>query len=109
MPTSSTVVTVSIPRSINGSLPAHGTGDLNTAYGTSFVADHHQENLKIDHVINARHKIAVNGSYQTINNDYIPVSGPLVQWPGGYLSKTLRKPQGVDGQFDIDADFELAQ
>ena len=71
----------------------HGTGDLNTAYGTSFVADHHQENLKIDHVINSRHKIAVNGSYQTINNDYIPVSGPLVQWPGGFLSKTLRKPK----------------
>jgi hypothetical protein len=30
----------------------HGTGDLNTAYGTSFVADHHQANLKIDHVFN---------------------------------------------------------
>jgi len=25
---------------------AHGTGDLNTAYGTSFVADHYQANLK---------------------------------------------------------------
>jgi hypothetical protein len=71
----------------------HGTGDLNTAYGTSFVADHHQENLKIDHVINSRHKLAVNGSYQVVNNDYIPVSGPLVQWPGGFLSKTLRKPK----------------
>ncbi|HLH30470.1 MAG TPA: hypothetical protein VKY31_04665, partial [Terriglobia bacterium] len=53
----------------------------------------HQENLKIDHVFNQRHKIAVNGSYQVIPNDYIPVSGPLVQWPGGYLSKTLRKPR----------------
>lgn len=72
---------------------AHGTGDLNTAYGISFLADHHQENLKIDHIFNARHKIAVNGSYQVIPNDYIPVSGPTVQWPGGYLSKTLRKPR----------------
>ena len=71
----------------------HGTGDLNTAYGISFVADHHQENLKIDHILNARHKIAVNGSYQVVPNDYIPVSGPTVQWPGGYLSKTLRKPR----------------
>jgi hypothetical protein len=71
----------------------HGTGDLNTAYGTSFVADHYQGNLKIDHMINQRHKVAVNGSYQVIPNDYIPVSGPTVQWPGGYLSKTLRKPR----------------
>lgn len=70
-----------------------GTGDLNTAYGISFVANHHQENLKLDHNFNARHKIAINGSYQTIPNDYIPVSGPTVQWPGGYLSKTLRKPR----------------
>src|SRR5438552_14678814 len=73
----------------------HGAGDLNTAYGTSFVADHHQENLKIDHIFNARHKVAVNGSYQVIPNDYIPVSGPTVQWPGGYLSKTLRKPRVI--------------
>ena len=72
---------------------AHGTGDFNTAYGISFLADHHQENLKIDHIFNARHKIAFNGSYQVIPNDYIPVSGPTVQWPGGYLSKTLRKPR----------------
>jgi len=72
---------------------AHGTGDLSTASGTSFVADHHQANLKIDHIINARHKVAVNGSYQVVPNDYIPVSGPTVQWPGGYLSKTLRKPR----------------
>ena len=93
MPTSSMVVMVSTPRSINGSLPAHGTGDLNTAYGTSFVADHHQENLKIDHVFNSRHKIAVNGSYQTINNDYIPVSGPTGAMAGRIFSKTLRKPK----------------
>ena len=72
---------------------AHGTGDLNTAYGTSFVADHYQANLKIDHVINTNHKIAFNGSYQNVANDYIPVSGPTVQWPGGYLSKTLRRPR----------------
>ena len=87
----------------------HGTGDLNTAYGTSFVADHHQENLKIDHVINARHKIAVNGSYQTINNDYIPVSGPLVQWPGGLFVENAAEAEGLNGQFDIDSDLELAQ
>ena len=72
---------------------AHGTGDLNTAYGTSFVADHHQANLKIDHVFNTSHKIAFNGSYQVVPNDYIPVSGPTVQWPDGYLSKTIRKPR----------------
>jgi hypothetical protein len=78
---------------------AHGTGDLNTAYGTSFVADHHQENLKIDHIFSPRHKVAVNGSYQVIPNDYIPVSGPLLQWPGGYLSKTLRKPRVLTVNF----------
>jgi hypothetical protein len=78
---------------------AHGTGDLATAYGTSFVADHHQANLKIDHMFNARHKIAVNGSYQVVPNDYIPVSGPTVQWPGGYLSKTLRKPRVLTVNF----------
>jgi len=71
----------------------HGTGDLNTAYGVSFLADHHQSNLKIDHVINTKHKIAFNGSYQVVPNDYIPVSGPTVQWPDGYLSKTLRRPR----------------
>ncbi|HEY2382302.1 MAG TPA: carboxypeptidase regulatory-like domain-containing protein [Terriglobia bacterium] len=70
-----------------------GTGDLNTAYGVSFVANNHQENLKLDHNFNSRNKVAINGSYQTIPNDYIPVSGPTVQWPGGYLSKTLRKPR----------------
>jgi hypothetical protein len=72
---------------------AHGTGDLSTASGTSFVADHHQANLKIDHIFNARHKVAVSGSYQVVPNDYIPVSGPTVQWPGGSLSKTIRKPR----------------
>jgi hypothetical protein len=77
----------------------HGTGDLNTAYGTSFVADHHQANLKIDHTFNPRHKVAVNGSYQVVPNDYIPVSGPLLQWPGGYLSKTLRKPRVLTVNF----------
>jgi len=73
----------------------HGTGDLATAYGTSFVADHRQANLKVDHVLNARHKIAVNGSYQVVPNDYIPVSGPLLQWPNGYLSRTIRKPRVI--------------
>jgi len=74
-------------------LSDHGTGDLNTAYGTSFQADHHQANLKIDHILSPRHKIAVNGSYQVVPNDYIPINLPTVQWPGGYLSKTLRKPR----------------
>ena len=78
---------------------AHGTGDLNTAYGTSFVADHYQANLKIDHVFNPMHKIAVNGSFQRVPNDYIPVSGPTVQWPDGYLSKTLRKPRVFTANF----------
>ena len=87
----------------------HGTGDLNTAYGTSFVADHYQENLKIDHVINSRNKIAVNGSYQTINNDYIPVSGPLVQWPGGLFVENAAEAEGFNGEFNIDSDLELAQ
>src|SRR5262245_29823834 len=77
----------------------HGTGDLNTAYGTSFLADHRQGNLKIDHVLNSRHKVAVNGSYQVIPNDYIPVSGPLLQWPDGYLSKTIRKPRVLTVNF----------
>jgi hypothetical protein len=77
----------------------HGTGNLNTAYGTNFQADHHQANLKIDHILNARHKVAVNGSYQVVPNDYIPVSGPLLQWPGGYLSKTLRKPRVLTVNF----------
>src|SRR4030095_7028062 len=72
---------------------AHGTGDLATAYGTSFIADHYPANLKVDHVINGMHKIAITGSYQRVANDYSPVSGPTVQWPGGYLSKTLRKPK----------------
>src|SRR5207244_3213347 len=62
-------------------------------YGIRYVADHNQDNLKIDHSLNARHKIAVNGSYQVVPNDYIPINLPTVQWPGGYLSKTLRKPR----------------
>src|SRR5262249_21339085 len=72
---------------------AHGTGDLNTAYGTSFVADHHQINTKVDHTFNAKNKLAVNYSYQWVNNDYIPISNPTTQWPGGYLSKTIRRPR----------------
>jgi hypothetical protein len=71
----------------------HGTGDLNTAYGTSFVADHHQINVKVDHNFNSSHKVAVNYSHQWVANDYIPVSGPTVQWPNGFLSKTVRRPR----------------
>jgi Carboxypeptidase regulatory-like domain/TonB-dependent Receptor Plug Domain len=78
---------------------AHGTGDLDTAYGTSFVADHHQINTKIDHNFSARHKVAVNYSHQWIDNDYIPVSGPTTQWPGGYLSKTIRRPRVLTVNF----------
>jgi hypothetical protein len=74
-------------------LSLHGRGELGTASGTSFNADHHQANLKVDHVFNAKHKIAVSGSYQVVPNDYIPVSGPTVQWPNGYLSKSVRKPR----------------
>jgi hypothetical protein len=78
---------------------AHGDGNLSTASGTSFFADHRQANLKIDHILNSRHKIAVNGSYQVVPNDYIPVSGPTVQWPDGYLSRTLRKPRVLTVNF----------
>jgi hypothetical protein len=102
---------------------AHGTGDLSTASGTSFVADHHQANLKIDHIFNARHKVAVNGSYQVIPNDYIPVSGKL---PGHSqrLHSGLRTDSPVakrislediakaacpDGQPDIDVNVNAAQ
>jgi hypothetical protein len=77
----------------------HGTGDLNTAYGTSFLADHHQINTKVDHNFNSRHKVAVNYSHQWIANDYIPVSGPTVQWPGGFLSKTVRRPRVLTTNF----------
>ncbi|MBI2149419.1 MAG: TonB-dependent receptor [Acidobacteria bacterium] len=77
----------------------HGAGDLNTAYGTSFVADHHQINTKVDHNFNARHKVAVNYSHQWVDNDYIPVSGPRTQWPNGYLSKTIRRPRVLTVNF----------
>jgi hypothetical protein len=71
----------------------HGTGDLNTTDGVSYVADHHQINLKIDHNFNSRNKLAVNGSYQWLKNHYIPISGPTTQWPNGYLSDIDRRPR----------------
>ena len=77
----------------------HGTGDLNTAYGTSFVADHHQINFKIDHNFNTRHKVAVNYSHQWVANDYIPISGPLTEWPDSYVSKTIRRPRVLTVNF----------
>src|SRR5262245_20581862 len=72
---------------------AHDNGNLGVAAGTDYGADHHQINLKIDHNFNARHKVAINGSYQWINSDYIPVSNPTTQWPGGYPSKLIRRPR----------------
>jgi hypothetical protein len=78
---------------------AHNTGDLGTASGTSYIADHHQINTKVDHNFNSRHKVAVNYSYQWVDSNYIPVSGPTTQWPGGYVSKIARRPRVLTTNF----------
>jgi hypothetical protein len=50
---------------------AHGNANLGTASGTSYDADNRQFNVKVDHNFNPRYKVAVNYSYQWVDNEYI--------------------------------------
>lgn len=79
--------------------PAHGKGDLGVASGTSYIADHHQINVKVDHNFNSRHKVAGSYSYQWVDGDYVPVSGPTQVWPGAYLSTIARRPRVLTANF----------
>jgi hypothetical protein len=76
---------------------AHGNGNLGTASGTSYDADNRQINTKVDHNFNARHKVAVNYSFQWVDNEYI--RNPTVQWPGGFSSPTIRRPRVLTTNF----------
>src|SRR5207247_5855878 len=75
----------------HGVRSAHGNANLGTESGTSFDEDNRQINTKINHTLSARHKVAVNYSFQWVDNEYI--RNPTVQWPGGYSSPTIRRPR----------------
>jgi len=64
---------------------ALSTGNL--ALGTNTDTDRKQINAKVDHNFNAKHKAAVNYSYEWTDGDYI-----LPAWPKGYAGYTKRRP-----------------
>src|SRR6185503_14051418 len=74
--------------------PSHSSGSLSLGSGTDTDASRKQINIKIDENFNARHKAAVNYSYDWINADY-----GLSTWPGGFGSELQRRPQVLTVNF----------
>ncbi len=74
--------------------PAHSSGSLSLGSGTDNDAGRQQINIKIDENFNAKHKVAVNYSYDWINADY-----GLNTWPGGFGSELKRRPQVLTVNF----------
>jgi len=70
----------------------HNAANFGLATGTSTDTDRKQINLKVDHNINSRNKIALNYSYEWIDGDY-SLLGAANSWPGGYLSEVVRRPR----------------
>ena len=74
--------------------PSHSSGSLNLGSGTDTDASRKQINVKVDENFNAKHKVAVNYSYDWIRADY-----GLNTWPNGYGSELQREPQVLTVNF----------
>jgi hypothetical protein len=55
------------------------------ASGTSTDTDRRQANIKVDHNINGRNKVAMNYSYEWVDGDYLAATTSA--WPGASLRK----------------------
>ncbi|MBI4471696.1 MAG: carboxypeptidase regulatory-like domain-containing protein [Acidobacteria bacterium] len=66
-------------------------GNFGIATGINTDTDRKTINTKIDHNINARHKVAFNYSYERIDGDY--VQSVINSWPGGFTSQVIRRPK----------------
>src|SRR5688572_13940940 len=64
------------------------SGSLSIASGSETDANRKQINIKIDHNVNTRHKVAANFSAEFLHSEY-----GLASWPGGFHSETLRRPK----------------
>lgn len=73
---------------------ARSSGSLAIGAGTETDTPRRQINLKLDHNFSVRHKVAVNGSYEWTDADYL-----LTTWPGGYSSEQIRRPAVLTANF----------
>jgi hypothetical protein len=70
------------------------SGSLSIASGSETDANRKQINIKIDHNVNTRHKVAANFSAEFLHSEY-----GLASWPGGFHSETLRRPKVLTVNF----------
>jgi hypothetical protein len=75
----------------------HNAANYGLATGISTDTDRRQINTKIDHNINARHKVAFNYSYEWIDGDYL--QNIQNQWPDGFTSQVIRRPRVMTVNF----------
>jgi hypothetical protein len=73
---------------------ARSSGSLAIGAGTETDTPRRQINLKLDHNFNSRHKVALNGSYEWTDADYL-----LTTWPSGYSSDQMRRPSVLTANF----------
>src|SRR5437899_657585 len=71
--------------------PGHNNANFGLATGTSTDTDRKQINTKIDHNFNGSNKVAINYSYEWLDGDYL--QSTVNQWPGGYTSQVIRRPE----------------
>jgi hypothetical protein len=70
----------------------HNAAVFGLANGTDNNTDRKQINIKVDHNLTSKHKVAVNYSYEWIDGDYLGL-GVGSAWPGNYTSEVLRRPR----------------
>jgi hypothetical protein len=69
----------------------HNNANFGLASGTSTDTDRRQANIKVDHSINSRNKVAMNYSYEWVDGDYLAAATSA--WPGAFTSEVIRRPK----------------
>ena len=69
----------------------HNNANFGLASGTSTDTDRRQANIKVDHNINGRNKVAMNYSYEWVDGDYLAATTSA--WPGAFTSEVIRRPK----------------
>jgi len=69
----------------------HNNGNYGQATGTNSDTDRKEINIKLDHNVSARHKVALNYSYEWVDGDYF--QNVQNQWPNGFTSQVIRRPR----------------
>jgi hypothetical protein len=75
----------------------NNNGNFGLATGTSTDTSRKEMNLKIDHAFNSKNKLALNGSYELLDGDYL--ANVQNQWPNGFTSQVLRRPRVFTANF----------